>query len=93
MKFWEFAKENLSGIEHILSVLQILFSIVCVIAFWYFIINTDYLAEWYPKIGAFVASHGALIGGSLWYYLAIKKRSFRDQWNIWFKKGNKKDKN
>jgi hypothetical protein len=52
------------------SVFQVLFGIFLVIMFWYFLLNTDYLNEWYPKIGAGVASHGALFGA---VYFFIKK--------------------
>ena len=79
--------------NNITSILQILFSIIGVIAFWYFILNTDYLADWYPKIGTFIASHGGLIAGSLWLWLHVKRRSFREQWDMWFKKGNDVKKN
>lgn len=40
----------------------------------YYVLYADYLkGEWYPTIGAFVASHGAVIGGSLHLYQRIKR--------------------
>jgi hypothetical protein len=49
----------------------------------------DVFDHWYPLVGMFVASHGALIGITFWEYLDSKNRSISEQWYIWFKKRHK----
>lgn len=56
---------------HFVHILQILFSLTACILFpiW---INDGFLVDWYPKVGAFIASYGGLVGGIIWYYQNIK---------------------
>lgn len=56
---------------HVIHILQILFSLTACILFpiW---IRDGFLVDWYPKVGAFIASYGGLVGGVIWYYQNIK---------------------
>jgi hypothetical protein len=56
----------------ILNVLQIIFSIIAVIAYWH-LFNTEYMSSLYVKIGAGIAAHGALIGG-IWHMIVNKRK-------------------
>lgn len=46
-----------------------LFALFCTIAFWVIVWDLD---NWYPIVGAFVASHGALFGTIAHYAITLK---------------------
>lgn len=73
----------------ITSILTFIFALISSITFWVFIYMGDVFDHWYPLVGMFVASHGALIGITFWEYLDSKNRSISEQWYIWFKKRHK----
>lgn len=77
-------------INNVSSVLTFLLALLAVGMFWKFVTDGDVFDSWYPLVGSFIASHGALIGIVLWQYLNVKKRTFSEQWSIWF--GKTKDK-
>jgi hypothetical protein len=54
------------------SLITFLFSLFTVIMFWKFVADGDVFDNWYPLVGSFVASHGALIGIVLWQYFNTK---------------------
>ena len=63
-------KKNL--FNNIGSLLTFLFSLFAVIMFWKFVADGDVFDNWYPLVGSFVASHGALVGIVLWQYSTAK---------------------
>lgn len=72
------------------SIFIFILSLIATIAFWYFI-YTDYYDNWYPLVGHLISAHGALIAIIFWEYLEFKgQRSVGEQWDIWFKKRDKK---
>lgn len=79
-------------ISNISSLLVFILALCAVVVFWKFVIEGDVFEDWYPLIGSFIASHGALIGITIWQYLSAKKRTFAEQWAIWFGKNKKKNK-
>jgi glucan phosphoethanolaminetransferase (alkaline phosphatase superfamily) len=72
------------------SIIVGVFSLIGIIAFWYFIYQGDVYDNWYPLVGHFVSAHGAFIGIVLWQYLEVKGRSFSEQWSIWMRKIKRK---
>lgn len=78
-------------INNVSSILTFILAVCAVGAFWKFIADGDVFDNWYPLVGAFIASHGALIGILLWQYLNVKKRTFAEQWSIWFGKTSVKN--
>mgnify|MGYP001331734273 CR=1 FL=1 len=62
----------------ITSILTFILALGASVVFWVFIYRGDVYDSWYPLIGHFVASHGALIGIVIWEYLRITGKSFRE---------------
>jgi hypothetical protein len=57
---------------HVIHISQILFSLAMCIMYPMWLAD-GYLDEWYPRIGAFIASYGGFIGGLLWYIDFLKR--------------------
>lgn len=74
--------------NNIFTILLILFFVACIIMFWYFLLNTTFLAALYPRLCVGITAHLGLVYISFWYYLALKERSVIEQFNLWFKKKN-----
>ncbi len=48
-----------SPFNFVILLMGLIFSII----YWNLLLTTNYLDDWYPKIGAFISSHGAMFGG------------------------------
>lgn len=56
---------------HCFHLAQIILAGFFCIKFWQ-LRRQGFLQDWYPRIGMFVASYGALIGGIIWYFQNYK---------------------
>lgn len=52
--------------NRITSLIIFIFTLIGSIVFWVFIARGDVFDNWYPLVGMFIASHGGLIGITLY---------------------------
>lgn len=71
-----FERKGFNIFDRVISLLIFIFGLIASITFWVFIAKGNVFEGWYPLVGMFVSSHGALIGIIIYEIMHHTGKSF-----------------